>query len=639
MRKLRVALLIATLGIAACFEAPTYLGLRCSGTDPCPAGYVCTDSECVAIEVGVDGGTSCTVGDSRACYPGSPNTRNVGQCADGFQECQDGIWSDCQGARLPEASDFCDGRDNDCDRQVDEDCGCTTADARPCYTGPPGTENVALCTGGTQFCVAGQWGSCLGQVLPSLESCNGMDDDCDGVVDNGTNECGGACLLEHPVGEACDAQGPEDLDTCTDDLYACDGLNTTVCVDSGQDDDGDHYSVGAFECEGDCQDMAQNVNPGIVEACNGRDDNCDGIVDEGCGYDSTACAVTPPPTANTTNPAPIPACAANAFFVSPGGDDSNGGRDPTEPFATVNRALSSALPGDCIHLGAGDYFQDIATVRSGTFAAPIRITGPDTAVIRGTGGARAIHVRHDHIFLDGFVVDGQIGDATDPSSFSNLLIEIYSATAGVGVQGVVIRNLLLENALRGCIRIRYLSTDNEIAYNTLRDCDRYYRLTQLEVTEGDGIHVGTYFGSLNFNPTPDPDTSNRNWIHHNVIEQVSQCVDIMDEAVGNIVEFNECMGGHELVSGGYEVRGDWNVFRNNEAHDGLGSGIRVSRNDASPPMCNDFISNRLFNHARTAFWFDAAPQGRVCGNQVGGNALGVSGGQFASIFQPTSSCP
>jgi hypothetical protein len=57
---------------------------------------------------------------------------------------------------------------------------------QPCYTGPAGTQGVGACHGGTQSCL-GTPGVCNGEVLPAkYENCfNDIDDDCDGVVNNG----------------------------------------------------------------------------------------------------------------------------------------------------------------------------------------------------------------------------------------------------------------------------------------------------------------------------------------------------------------------------------------------------------------------------------------------------------------------
>ncbi len=55
-----------------------------------------------------------------------------------------------------------------------------------CYTGPPGTSGVGTCHAGTQTCLGnGTWSACSGMVTPVAEICNGLDDNCNGVVDEG----------------------------------------------------------------------------------------------------------------------------------------------------------------------------------------------------------------------------------------------------------------------------------------------------------------------------------------------------------------------------------------------------------------------------------------------------------------------
>jgi MYXO-CTERM domain-containing protein len=69
---------------------------------------------------------------------------------------------------------------------------CSEGQTRSCYEGPASTGSVGACQDGTQACAQGQWGECDGQVMPSAEACNAVDDDCDGVVDEGCGVDAGA---------------------------------------------------------------------------------------------------------------------------------------------------------------------------------------------------------------------------------------------------------------------------------------------------------------------------------------------------------------------------------------------------------------------------------------------------------------
>ena len=69
---------------------------------------------------------------------------------------------------------------------------CTPGATQPCYSGPPNTEDVGLCAAGEQQCAPqGEWGACVGEVVPAADSCDAPgDESCDGV-----DPCGGA--VEH----------------------------------------------------------------------------------------------------------------------------------------------------------------------------------------------------------------------------------------------------------------------------------------------------------------------------------------------------------------------------------------------------------------------------------------------------------
>ncbi len=137
---------------------------------------------------GQDAGGTCQSGESRPCYTGPPATQGVGRCSDGVQTCSAGTFGACEGEVLPEASELCDGQvDDNCNGLVDEGCACQPSETRPCYTGPMGTQGVGPCGAGTQSCVSGQWASdCTGQTLPTAETCNDIDDNCNGTVDDAT---------------------------------------------------------------------------------------------------------------------------------------------------------------------------------------------------------------------------------------------------------------------------------------------------------------------------------------------------------------------------------------------------------------------------------------------------------------------
>jgi len=131
---------------------------------------------------------------------------------------------------------------------------------------------------GFSFC-AGDCDDWDGGVNPSVvETCDSVDQDCDGVVDDGTScfdddgdgfsEEGGDCNdgddAVSPASSEVDNNGVDD---------DCDGT-----TDSGSvDDDSDGYSASA----GDCDDGDPDVFPGAPEEADGVDNDCDGTIDEG----------------------------------------------------------------------------------------------------------------------------------------------------------------------------------------------------------------------------------------------------------------------------------------------------------------------------------------------------------------------
>jgi len=230
-----------------------------------------------------------------------PQCPGYGQaCSTGVGGCQAKGTTYCEGANIlctampgqPQA-EICDGVDNDCNGQTDE--GNPQAGA-PCMTGLPGA-----CSMGTSDCPGGIL-TCIPTVTPGSipETCNGEDDNCDGKVDDGFGI--GALCTEG--GGGCQSQG----------FVVCDGMGGTECsatpgvpqpeVCNGIDDDcdmatdegfnvGNPCSVGvgvcktdgAFICDGQggttCS-AAAGMPQGIEVCGNADDEDCDGLIDNGC---------------------------------------------------------------------------------------------------------------------------------------------------------------------------------------------------------------------------------------------------------------------------------------------------------------------------------------------------------------------
>lgn len=119
------------------------------------------------------------------------------------------------------APEICDGQDNDCDGKKDNLYGSTAALQRACYTGPKLTlidekRGVGICAIGQQSCT-GSWGTCLGQQIPKAkEECNNLDDNCDGVVDEG-NLCSKGYICK---------EGKCVVTPCREDQVSC----GSICV-------------------------------------------------------------------------------------------------------------------------------------------------------------------------------------------------------------------------------------------------------------------------------------------------------------------------------------------------------------------------------------------------------------------------
>jgi hypothetical protein len=202
----------------------------CATDGDCPATFHCLEDELSA---------------ARLCQPDVPSCTCTPDEMDGWLECTvTNSWGSCTGVAFchPEAGlqecvaatpspELCDGKDNDCDGKIDE-----IFPEKGYHCDGPDED---LCKVGKWVCSAdGLSVTCAGDI-PQKELCDDKDNDCDGLVDEDFPNKGKPCGASPLCG------------------------------------------VGTFECS---PMGLKTICAGVIptkEKCDGKDNDCDGLVDEG----------------------------------------------------------------------------------------------------------------------------------------------------------------------------------------------------------------------------------------------------------------------------------------------------------------------------------------------------------------------
>lgn len=306
-------------GTNACVSygmAGSFCGTSCDSDGDCPGGYTCDEVPAAGSKQCMPSSGVCACNPSGIALGMSTTclfTNEHGTCG-GTRACGAEGLTACGGEGA--APETCNNQDDDCNGKIDDGIPGVACEV----TGELGAcAGTTACVGGEQVCVG---------LVPSEEKCNGVDDDCNDQTDEGFTDTDTDAMADC-VDPDDDNDGSPDTADCAPldkDVYPgaterCNGKdddcdlskdeeNAQGCTTFRRDADDDDFGAAAGgRClcgpdalsghvlpdtqGGDCNDFDPNVRPGVAEACNFIDDDCDGNTDEGvaspCGGCTPVC--------------------------------------------------------------------------------------------------------------------------------------------------------------------------------------------------------------------------------------------------------------------------------------------------------------------------------------------------------------
>jgi hypothetical protein len=248
-------------------------------------------------------------------------------------------------------SEVCDNHDNDCDGLIDENAGNVTwyRDADGDGFGSPASGTLSSCTPPPGYSLLGtDCDDTTNTRSPArAEICDAIDDDCNGAAD------------------------------------------FAIAPGNFEDDDHDHFadSMCGMPFGMDCDDLDPNTHTGDAEICDGRDNDCDGHVDEdvtsmaffgdhdgdGFGSEASGTMIGCEPVSGFTHQGGD--CDDTSAMRYPGSvegcnaidDDCDGAIDEGEASlsCTLPGTLEACIVGTCAFVACADGFGDCTLTIAG----------------------------------------------------------------------------------------------------------------------------------------------------------------------------------------------------------------------------------------------------------------------------------